>query len=130
MVLEVANEVGVHVGVGRVADLEVGLVEDQGADQEEVLVVRVVVKAHADLAILEVSGMEEPLKIYTQNKGNLTHGRKNIASCNIKQHLIKGSGLQYQPTLYITGLLVLWFLNPLYKGYAYTMCTDIHACSH
>lgn len=61
VVLEVANEVEVHVGEGRVAVLEVGLVEGQGAGQVEALVVRVVVKAHADLAILEVSGMEEPL---------------------------------------------------------------------
>lgn len=55
------------------ADLVEGLGEDQVVAQGEDLVAAVEVKAHVTLVTREVSGTEELLKAFVQQKRNLVH---------------------------------------------------------
>lgn len=71
---EVASEEGAHVEEGLGADQAGGQVEGQVVAQVGGLVVEVEVKAHADLVNQEVSGKEELLKAYIQEKSKLVHG--------------------------------------------------------
>lgn len=70
---EGADEEEDHVEEDLGADLVGGLGEDQVAAQGEDLVAGVEVKAHVTLVTREVSGTEELLKAFVQQKRNLVH---------------------------------------------------------